>query len=451
LYRQLPLPPPAPRPQRLTGRGHDHDLSAFDDVEAPEVHTGMTPTVRARLVNTAGEFSVASGYEMEWSEDESTTSSWEHQKSLPALQYSTSFVRREPVTRAISEYPSVPEYSVPPSQAQVYAPVQAYVAAPQVRSDQAVRYELPAPAAAATSFANIAANIAPAANTAPALRSGAWMTATAPTLRGGASMTATAPALRSGAVYEELEPAPAQSRGMWTAIGVVGLFGAVLFMRLIVSDGTDAVRTSAEPAPSAPSPALAAPSAPPEVHAPLEPAAVKVDAPLEAAAPDIAAHDAEPKLAAPQPAPKFIAAKSAPLKPATKVTKSKPSPVKSAAKSAPKPEKAAPRVATKSVAPARPAPIKTPAPALRPAAGMTTPAPALRGGAGMSTLRVNSLPWSEVFIDGQFVGNTPQTNLPLPAGRHKIKLVNTPLEMSKTISVELKPGEVVTKTVNLSQ
>ena len=69
----------------------------------------------------------------------------------------------------------------------------------------------------------------------------------------------------------------------------------------------------------------------------------------------------------------------------------------------------------------------------------------------MGTLRVNSLPWSEVFVDGKPVGNTPQMGLPLPAGRHKIKLVNTPLEMSKVFSVELEPGQVVTKTINLSQ
>ncbi|MEZ4248888.1 MAG: PEGA domain-containing protein [Polyangiales bacterium] len=45
---------------------------------------------------------------------------------------------------------------------------------------------------------------------------------------------------------------------------------------------------------------------------------------------------------------------------------------------------------------------------------------AARGGRG--TLVVNSLPWSEVYVDGRRRGNTPIPSLQLPAGDHRIEL-----------------------------
>src|SRR5690606_7156467 len=45
---------------------------------------------------------------------------------------------------------------------------------------------------------------------------------------------------------------------------------------------------------------------------------------------------------------------------------------------------------------------------------------AARGGRG--TLVVNSLPWSEVYVDGRRRGNTPIPSLQLPAGEHRIEL-----------------------------
>jgi serine/threonine protein kinase len=47
-------------------------------------------------------------------------------------------------------------------------------------------------------------------------------------------------------------------------------------------------------------------------------------------------------------------------------------------------------------------------------------AAAPRGGRG--TLVVNSLPWSEVYVDGRRRGNTPIPSLQLPAGEHRIEL-----------------------------
>jgi serine/threonine-protein kinase len=41
---------------------------------------------------------------------------------------------------------------------------------------------------------------------------------------------------------------------------------------------------------------------------------------------------------------------------------------------------------------------------------------------GRGTLVVNSLPWSEVYVDGRRRGNTPIPSLQLPAGEHRIEL-----------------------------
>jgi hypothetical protein len=64
-------------------------------------------------------------------------------------------------------------------------------------------------------------------------------------------------------------------------------------------------------------------------------------------------------------------------------------------------------------------------------------------------LRINSRPWSRVFVDGKPAGNTPQMALEVKAGRHTIKLVNESLGLSKTIKVKVEPGQIATAIVNL--
>ncbi|MCZ7678816.1 MAG: protein kinase [Sandaracinaceae bacterium] len=56
--------------------------------------------------------------------------------------------------------------------------------------------------------------------------------------------------------------------------------------------------------------------------------------------------------------------------------------------------------------------------------GTDTPTRVESGGGGPGTLRVNTTPWSQVFVDGRLIGNTPQMNISLPAGRYTITLVN---------------------------
>ncbi|MFM2417783.1 MAG: hypothetical protein RL385_2506 [Pseudomonadota bacterium] len=111
---------------------------------------------------------------------------------------------------------------------------------------------------------------------------------------------------------------------------------------------------------------------------------------------------------------------------------------------------AAPRPAqTKDVsdllaAPAGPASRPTPAPANDPAS-LLNPEPA----AGPGTLRINSRPWSQVTIDGKSYGNTPQMNISLSAGAHKVTLVNPEFGIRKTISVQIKAGQTETQIVPL--
>jgi serine/threonine protein kinase len=65
-------------------------------------------------------------------------------------------------------------------------------------------------------------------------------------------------------------------------------------------------------------------------------------------------------------------------------------------------------------------------------------------GGGQGTLRVNTTPWSEVFVDGRRIGNTPQMNIPLPAGRHTITLVNSEFNIRERVVVNISAGQTET-------
>jgi serine/threonine protein kinase len=74
--------------------------------------------------------------------------------------------------------------------------------------------------------------------------------------------------------------------------------------------------------------------------------------------------------------------------------------------------------------------------------------PAAAGG-GTGTLRINARPWAQVYVDGKLVGNTPQMNLTLPVGSHRISLNNPEFNLRKNLTVTIKAGEVETQIVNL--
>lgn len=115
-------------------------------------------------------------------------------------------------------------------------------------------------------------------------------------------------------------------------------------------------------------------------------------------------------------------------------------------------ERRAERAAAKeaAAAAARSARAAKAAPAARTAVArapmVAQPAPAVAGG---GTLRVNSRPWSQVFVDGKLVGNTPQMGISLKPGSHKLKLVSPDLGLTKQLTVQVSKGQVTTKVVNL--
>ena len=65
------------------------------------------------------------------------------------------------------------------------------------------------------------------------------------------------------------------------------------------------------------------------------------------------------------------------------------------------------------------------------------------GSAGI--LRINSLPWAQVFVDGRMVGYTPQRSIRVTPGEHDVRLVNPSFGMTKTLRVRVAKGEQVTR------
>jgi hypothetical protein len=74
-----------------------------------------------------------------------------------------------------------------------------------------------------------------------------------------------------------------------------------------------------------------------------------------------------------------------------------------------------------------------------------------RAAVNEGTLQVNSRPWARILVDGRFMGHTPQRALRLPAGMHRVLLVNDPLETNKVFEVVIQPGEVVTRVEILDE
>jgi serine/threonine-protein kinase len=90
------------------------------------------------------------------------------------------------------------------------------------------------------------------------------------------------------------------------------------------------------------------------------------------------------------------------------------------------------------------------APAPAPVSPKPAPAPTASSDDAKGTLRVNSRPWSRVYIDGRMVGNTPQMQLSLAAGWHTVTLVNPDFGLQKVVTIRIKPGELITKIIDLS-
>jgi hypothetical protein len=70
---------------------------------------------------------------------------------------------------------------------------------------------------------------------------------------------------------------------------------------------------------------------------------------------------------------------------------------------------------------------------------------------GPGTLRVNSRPWAQVFVDGKLYGVTPQRSISLSAGTHTLVLVNDEFNIRKQLEIEIHPGKVTTQVLTLAE
>jgi len=149
--------------------------------------------------------------------------------------------------------------------------------------------------------------------------------------------------------------------------------------------------------------------------------------------------------APPAPLPP-VAAAAAPLAPAASRPEARNNPKRAAASSKPH------AVAGSKLTPMAAARRGTLPEAEEPAAPSDTPAraPEVLAQASPATLRINSVPWSQVFVDGALVGHTPQLNLRLSAGPHHVRLVNPELEVSKSFELQASAGEIISRVERLS-
>lgn len=72
-----------------------------------------------------------------------------------------------------------------------------------------------------------------------------------------------------------------------------------------------------------------------------------------------------------------------------------------------------------------------------------TPNPTVTTG----TLNFDSTPWARVTLNGRVLGVTPLRGVSLPVGTHRLRLENSELGISRTVVVDIKPGQPVSRLV----
>lgn len=63
------------------------------------------------------------------------------------------------------------------------------------------------------------------------------------------------------------------------------------------------------------------------------------------------------------------------------------------------------------------------------------------------TLHFDSTPWARVTLNGRVLGVTPLRGVTLPVGTHQLRLENSELGISRTVVVDIKPGQPVSRLV----
>ena len=70
---------------------------------------------------------------------------------------------------------------------------------------------------------------------------------------------------------------------------------------------------------------------------------------------------------------------------------------------------------------------------------------------GNGYLSVNTRPWTKVYVDGRFIRNTPLMRHEVPAGSHRLTLINEDFNIRETVPVRVKSGENTQVVRNLVQ
>lgn len=242
----------------------------------------------------------------------------------------------------------------------------------------------------------------------------------------------------------------AASASVWNTLGFAALFASVLIGRVIVDASQEHARTGVKQvrAPEAPPPSAAA--------AHTGSAGIGSDAQRNAAAldPASAAREGSPEPADAAPAGGSVIEATRPSNhggnsadPAERARDSQPA----AAEPSIRVRAAHPSLSrtarTDPNEPARAGSSDWRDGPMEPATSSFAPPTAASGAPG--TLRINSRPWSQVFIDGRLIGNTPQMSVSVPAGSYSVRLSNPELGMSKTFTVHVGAGELVTRVESL--
>ena len=63
-------------------------------------------------------------------------------------------------------------------------------------------------------------------------------------------------------------------------------------------------------------------------------------------------------------------------------------------------------------------------------------------GGGDCSITINSIPWSEVWIDGKnTTKHTPIVDFKLPCGKHKLAFKRPDMQIDQTESINVRPGQ----------
>jgi serine/threonine-protein kinase len=87
-----------------------------------------------------------------------------------------------------------------------------------------------------------------------------------------------------------------------------------------------------------------------------------------------------------------------------------------------------------------PLPVET-----KPPVAKTPPVKKVAPVAAAGKLTLKTTPWSTVYLGKKKLGDTPLLNVPLPAGKHLLRLVNPESNAENSIEVEIKANETTVK------